>query len=138
MISKYKKTLVKIIFLSAFLSASIFLSQGVKASTFTYNPMESIPGSGSPSDFPGYVQAIYKFGIWTVGIAAMLMISIGGFMYLTSAGNTSKTGQAKEIITDAIIGVILALVSYLLLYTINPDLVKNSAEIQAPSSVTSP
>ncbi len=96
--------------------------------------MEPIPGSATTTDFPSYIRAIYKFGIWTVGIAALLMISIGGFMYLTSAGNTSKTGQAKEIITDAIIGVILALVSWLLLYTINPDLVKNSSEVNNPSS----
>jgi hypothetical protein len=44
-------------------------------------------------------------------------------MYITSAGNTSTTGKAKGIIFDAIAGVILALLSYVLLYTINPALV---------------
>ncbi|KKP79587.1 MAG: hypothetical protein UR78_C0011G0001, partial [Candidatus Moranbacteria bacterium GW2011_GWF2_35_39] len=49
---------------------------------------------------------------------------IGGYMYLTSAGNTAQTGKAKGVIFDAIAGLALALVSYVLLWTINPDLVK--------------
>jgi hypothetical protein len=48
---------------------------------------------------------------------------VGGYMYITSAGNSASTGKAKETITDAIIGLLLALTSWLLLYTINPDLV---------------
>jgi hypothetical protein len=96
----------------------------ISAAALNYVPMEQIPGFTTTGDFPSYIMAVYKFGLWTVGIAAMLMIMIGGYMYLTSAGNTSRTGKAKEIIYDAIAGVILALVSYLLLYTINPDLLQ--------------
>lgn len=91
--------------------------------TFNYEPMEKIPGFGRPTDFPSYIMAIYKFGLWAVGICALLMISIGGYMYLTSAGNTSQTGKAKEIIIDSIVGIVLAFTSWILLYTINPDLV---------------
>jgi hypothetical protein len=89
---------------------------------FIYTPMEEIPGFSRPASYEAYILAVYKFGLWTVGISAMLMISIGAFMYITSAGNTSTTGKAKEIIFDAIAGVILALTSYVLLYTINPNL----------------
>lgn len=89
---------------------------------FTYEPMEEIPGFGKPSTYEAYILAIYKFGLWTVGISAVFMISIGAFMYITSAGNTSQAGKAKGVIVDAIAGVILALLSYILLYTINPAL----------------
>jgi hypothetical protein len=93
-------------------------------SVHVYEPMEEIPGFGRPTDFPSYIMAVYQFGIWAIGISALLMITIGGYVYLTSAGNTSQTGKAKGIIFDAIAGIILAMVSYLLLYVINPDLVK--------------
>lgn len=89
----------------------------------TYTPMEEIPGFGKPTTFPAYVLAVYKFGLWTIGIVAVLMISVGGYMYLTSAGNNASVEKAKSIITDAILGFILAMVSYLILYIINPDLV---------------
>lgn len=90
---------------------------------YPYTPMEAIPGFDKATSYGAYVVEIYQFGLWTVGIAAVLMISVGAFMYITSAGNTSQMGKAKEFIFDAIIGVILALTSYVLLNTINPALV---------------
>lgn len=126
---KMKRKLI-IISLVLFLNLAPFLC----LAAINYVPMEEIPGFGRPSDFPGYISAVYKFGLWTVGISALLMIVIGGYMYLTSAGNTSQTGKAKEVITDSIVAIILALVSWLLLYTINPDLVKGSISIPAKNA----
>ena len=94
------------------------------AGTFVYEPMQPIPGSPQSSNFCEYVQAVYKFGIWTVGIAAMFMIMFGGYTYLLSAGNNAGMDKAKGFITDAIIGLILALTAYLILYIINPDLLE--------------
>lgn len=97
-------------------------------SSTNYQPMENIPGFESETvsgvDFYTYIQAVYKFGIWGIGIAALLMVVIGGFMYITSAGNNSSMEKAKGVITDAIVGLLMALLSYLLLYIINPDLVR--------------
>lgn len=91
---------------------------------FDYTPMEKIPLlTENSGDFVKYIQAIYNLGIWTIGICALLMIMIGGFMYITSAGNNASMEKAKGIITDAIIGILMALTAYLLLYIINPDLV---------------
>lgn len=95
------------------------------AGPYEYTSLEPIPGSqDSGSNLATYLQAIYKFAIWTVSIAAILMITIGGFMYMVSAGNTSKMDTAKRVVTDAVIGLVVALGAYLLLYVINPDLVK--------------
>lgn len=107
---------------SLFLLTILFLPAFVSAASFNYTPMEQIPGFSTTGGFCSYISAVYKFGIWAVGIAAMLMIMIGGYMYMMSAGNTASTGKAKSVITDAIIGLILALTSYLILYEINPNL----------------
>lgn len=90
---------------------------------FSYQPLEPIPGATNASSFPDYVKAIYKFGLWTVGLAALLMLTVGGFLYVTSAGNTSALGNAKGIIKDSLIGIALALTAYLILNIISPDLV---------------
>lgn len=91
---------------------------------FSYQPLEQIPGAQmATTSFPQYVQGIYKFGIWTVGLAALFMLSVGGFIYLSSGGNTATIGKAKTYIWDALIGLVLALLAYLILYVINPDLV---------------
>jgi type IV secretion system pilin len=90
-----------------------------------YTPLEPIPGTaeGDQTTFPGYVNAIYKFAIWSVGIAAFLMISIGGFTYITAAGNNSRMETAKKIISDALFGLVAVMVAWLILNKINPDLV---------------
>ncbi len=100
----------------------IFLS---KATLAEYVPMEPIPGTegtAAISSFPAYVNAVYKFLVWSVGIAAMFMISIGGFMYFTAAGNTSKMESGKRVIVDAIWGLVAVMVAWVVLNTINPNL----------------
>jgi len=119
-----KKYFWIILFFCFFIIGGIFLFPFLSHAQYTYTPMEPVPGFSGANDFPAFIVAIYKFGIWTVGIAALLMITIGGFMYLTSAGNTSKMDTAKGVIKDALIGLIIAFAAYLILYVINPDLVK--------------
>jgi hypothetical protein len=103
----------------------------VHAAKYNYTLMESIPGFSDSADFPTYVLNVYKFGIWSVGIAAMLMITIGGFMYMTSAGNTASAGTAKKVITDALFGLAMAVLAYTILYIINPDLVSVNLKFTA-------
>lgn len=105
-------------------SISILILPSLAMAAFDYIPMERIPGSPTPLNFCEYLKAVYKFGIWTVGIAGMFMIMFGGYTYLLSAGNNSTMQKGKGFITDAIIGIIMALTAYLLLYIINPDLLE--------------
>ncbi len=79
---------------------------------------------------PSYIKAIYKFGIGVLAIIAMGMIMIGGYQYMFSAGeNITKTGDAKDRIKNALIGLFIALTSFLLLNTINPDLLEPAPAI---------
>lgn len=105
-------------------------------SNFNYTLLEKIPGQESATgSLPSYIQAVLNATMMIIVISAVFMISVGGFLYLTSAGNTSRAGQAKGIITDAIFGLILALVAYLVLYIINPDLLTLRINSLSPSSI---
>jgi hypothetical protein len=85
------------------------------------------------SSFETYLSYIYQIGLGIVGITALLVIIYSGVLYITSAGNASQMGEAKDRIKSAILGLILALAAYLILYTINPDLVKlTKVQIQYP------
>ncbi len=89
-----------------------------------YQLLEQIPGSSNATGLLNtYLEDLYRFTFWTIAIAVVFMLTVGGFMYLTSAGNTSRMESAKTVIFDAILGLILALVAWLFLYVINPDLV---------------
>jgi len=71
-----------------------------------------------------YVRALYIWGLGIVGALAVVSIAYGGFMYLIG-----KTDQGKEIISSALLGLLLLFGSWLILYTINPDLAQLKCEI---------
>jgi hypothetical protein len=80
------------------------------------------------------------FGIWTLGICALIMIVIGGYKYAASGGNNASMESAKGFITDALVGLVLALLAYLILYIINPKLIeiKMSSALTIPATTTTP
>jgi len=107
------------------IAVAIFFAVHNNVSAFEYKLLEAFPGffsKGSSPNLPDMILAIYKFGIWTVGICGLLMITIGGVMYMGSAGNNANAESAKRIITDSLIGIVAALGAYLFMYVINPDL----------------
>lgn len=69
-----------------------------------------------------YVTGVYRFLIGASTIIAIIMIMIGGLQYVIAAGG-GDVGKAKERIKNAIIGLVLLLSVYTILYTVNPQLV---------------
>lgn len=50
-----------------------------------------------------------------VGLAAFIMLIVGGFLYLTSGGSSKGAEAARQTMTYAIIGIIVALMATFLL-----------------------
>ena len=71
-----------------------------------------------------FISAAYKLGIILTGVAATIMIIVAGAQWVTSGGNVERITSAKNKIIGAVTGLIIAVTSYTLLYTINPDLVR--------------
>jgi len=72
-----------------------------------------------------YISVIYQYIVGLAAMLAAIIVMAGGFIWLTSAGSPDRVKQAKELILGALLGLFLALFSYLILYTINPELVAN-------------
>jgi uncharacterized YccA/Bax inhibitor family protein len=73
---------------------------------------------------PEYFTIVYNTALTITVALALIMIVVAGVEYTTSWASPSAKGVAKTRIASAIGGLILALISYLLLSTINPDLLK--------------
>jgi len=78
---------------------------------------------GTEVGLKDYIRYLYLFGLGAVGVLALIFLIIGGFLYMFSDTVTSKD-KAREYISGALIGLVLGLGAYLILKTINPDLVK--------------
>jgi hypothetical protein len=73
----------------------------------------------------GYLNLMIKLFIGICAVLAVIMIVLGGIEYMTS-GLISSKEHGKERILGAVFGLLLALGAYLLLYTINPDLLNTN------------
>lgn len=86
-----------------------------------------IPGLNRPTTvkalLPEYIKYIFGFALIIAGLIAFGSLIYGGVRYLTSAGSPSALGDAKDQISSAILGLVVLLCSYLILTTVNPQLV---------------
>ncbi len=92
----------------------------------------------SSSSIPSFISGLYDYAIGISGTLAIIMIIYGGIKYLASGGNESALGDAKDRVTNAIWGLLLLAGSYLVLNTINPQLVSlNFTSQSVPAMPTS-
>lgn len=96
---------------------------------YTSQPTSIPPTQGLPTNLGELIQQIFAWSLSILGISVFVMFFYSGFLWLTAAGNTSKIGEAKTHMTNAVFGAILLLSAYLILYTINPDFVKNTVNL---------
>ena len=80
-----------------------------------------------------YLDKLYTAGIAIATGLAVIMIVFGGIEYVGS-GTIGGKSDGKQRIQDALIGLLLAFMSYLLLNTINPDLLKNDLTLDGVTS----
>lgn len=65
-----------------------------------------------PKDLTVVIKNIVNVALYVLGALSVLMLIYGGFRYTTSGGKSESIVAAKNTILYAIIGVIVALLSY--------------------------
>lgn len=137
-----KKFLITLFLLTFYLAPAGAL---LAAESMQFIPNVPIPGGGS-SEYKGitreegidvsggsgiakYIQAFYVYSLGALGIFATTMIMWGGLKWIVAGGNSSDISAAKSIITNAVFGLCLGLLSYVILFTVNPALVQLSPPV---------
>ena len=78
--------------------------------------------------FESLVKAVVSLG----GVALFLMLLVGGFNFLFSGGDPKKLEQARGTVTQAIVGIIIMSLAYLILLTIQRFTGVNVTEFSVP------
>ncbi|MEK7572741.1 MAG: D-alanyl-D-alanine carboxypeptidase family protein [Patescibacteria group bacterium] len=99
-------------------------------------PLPGIPDFESDPDknpcaFGKYMNIMIKIILGIAAVLAMIMIIKGGFEYMASSLPSGKE-SGKGTITQAILGLLIALGAYLILFTINPNLLNFCLDEQLP------
>lgn len=63
-------------------------------------------------DVKGVIGAVVNALLFLLGIAAVIVIILGGITYTVSAGNEASIKRAKDMILYAVIGLVIAFSAY--------------------------
>jgi len=69
-------------------------------------------GFGEPRSLGEIAGAIIGTFLSFLGIIFLILIMYGGFVWMTAGGNEMKVLKAKQVLTQAIIGIIIVLAAY--------------------------
>lgn len=81
------------------------------------------------TDAPKLIGRIIKAALGVVGSLALLMLTYGGFLWLTSGGAEKNITKGKQVIVWAVIGLVVIFLSYAMVDFVIKGLTKG-----APSS----
>lgn len=123
---------MKYLLLTLLVGITLFLS-GVDANaadtTKGYQPLTGIYGITDNQDhasgdarLTNMISNAFNLLIGFAGIAAVVMISYGAILYMGES--ITKKGDGRNIMWNAVIGLLLVLFTYTILFTINPDILK--------------
>ena len=103
-------------------------------SPFIFGPMIAFAAQDVAKTPMGLINVLIWWSFRLAGILAFAMIVYAGFQYLVSGGNTAQQKDAQERIMNAIIGLVLLFAFYIILHTINPDILSGSSGTTISSS----
>lgn len=75
-----------------------------------------------PNDPGGFVTKAYDIGLGLIGGVAILFMIYGGYLIMTSKGNTEQLARGKSYIMYAILGLLLAIFGFVFVQFIAGDL----------------
>jgi hypothetical protein len=101
--------------------AGLLLAKAASAQVNTPG-VENIPNLARGT-FSSIIVDVLRWGLGIAGSVAVLMLIIGGFLYITSSGDEGRLEKAKNTIKNAIIGVIVILLAFVIVETINAALI---------------
>lgn len=73
-------------------------------------------------DFGEYIGVMYRWMVSSAVLFAIILLMIGGVRYTIGAAS-DQIAAAKKMMSNALIGLVLLLCTYMILFTVNPDLV---------------
>ncbi len=125
-------TVLGLVLLSATLAPMLALAQQNCTTASGFVQLACTPSGAlsnlysSQGDLSSFINSLFKFAIAIGAIGAVLRLVYAGYLYMGS-DLWNKKSQAKQIMSDVTIGLLLLLGIWLILYQINPDIVSLSA-----------
>lgn len=106
---------------SVFAMFAVWLAPLVASATFQFDDggvFRTGVGGGLIIDtnFLETVQNVVRAALGVVGVVMVILVIYSGFSWMLSQGNEQRLGTAKDILRFAILGLMIVLLSYAIVY----------------------
>ena len=100
---------------------SILLSQGITQGSLWDNLKKLFPSGGlsGQTTAGGLITSVVQLLLFFAGSIAVIFLIWGGFSYIMSRGNDEATEKAKKTIESSVIGLIVIILSFALVYIVS-------------------
>jgi hypothetical protein len=89
-------------------------------------PNQFTTGIASQTSLTGLLIQVIQFLLDFAGIIAVVVLIVGGFWYITSSGNEEQAEKGKKAIINAIIGLVVVVMSYAIVTIISGTLISSN------------
>ncbi len=94
------------------ISAGLVFAPPVMAQTVDFEAFATAAGFSTDADVTVIIARLIRTAISLVGVIAVVLIIIGGFKFITAAGDPTKVQSAKRTIMNAVIGLVIVFASF--------------------------
>ncbi|MCD8495139.1 MAG: NlpC/P60 family protein [Candidatus Pacebacteria bacterium] len=108
------------------------LGQPIEGCYALLAPLPGISRVTADTTIGEYLNIVIRIVIGMLGLLAVIMIVVGGIQYMSTDAISGKS-EGRERITKAVLGLILALGSFIILTAINPDLTRLDPNMRSTS-----
>jgi amino acid transporter len=109
--------------LAVYAAALVLALPFVASAAIVTNPAagqlsDTFLGDTGAGGISGIITTIITIALTLAGLIAILFLIIGGFRYVTAGGNEEQAEAAKKTILNAIIGIIVIILAFVILAVI--------------------
>lgn len=97
--------------------APVFAQNTTATDTFGLQPIAQVTVLGA-NDIRVTVARIINAALAFLGVVAVVIVLYGGYLFLTSAGNEEQISQAKKLLVNGVIGLVIILSAFSISYFI--------------------
>jgi len=94
------------------LALIMFVEPTYAASDFGLKDAAKGTGISTSQTIPGFIGGVIKQALSLIGVIFLLLMLYAGFLWMTARGNTETVDKAKNLISGAVIGIIIVASAY--------------------------
>lgn len=87
---------------------------------------DPLPGQSTATEI---ILRIIQILLAIAGLVAVIFLIIGGFRYITAGGNEETAESAKKTITNAIIGIVIIILAFVIVRVISNALIGGASQV---------